>query len=107
MAVGSTGLAAGATTARTVLICTPTGYKLVTIADLPPGDGSPAPLPLKEHFCPLCQAVKSAAALPPPAPPELCAPVVAASVVRAPIEIALPAAPALANLQARAPPPIA
>jgi len=104
---GMAGVAAGATVGTTVVICTPYGYKLVALADLPPGEGSSSPLPLKTHFCPLCQLAQSPAALPPPAPPVLVAPV--AEVQR--LAWAEPSArrnsPALANLQARAPPPIA
>lgn len=56
---------------KTIVICTPSGYKIVTL-DEGTGQNPPAtPEKGKALFCPLCQAIQAAAALVPPSAPVL------------------------------------
>jgi len=87
----------------TAVICTPSGFKVVTLDGLPAEDGSQQKNG-KTRFCPLCQAANAVAALVPPVAPTL-------DVLETETRIALTVAyealarrPATANLQPRAPP---
>ncbi len=94
--------AADASSLDKIVICTPYGFKLVSLDELPGDDTSRKSMP--GQFCPLCQAAQTAAALPPPDGPAL-------GRVPTPIVLHLaesdrlpPAAPATGPPQARAPP---
>jgi hypothetical protein len=95
------------------VICTPYGYKIVAPADAQATDADrasperPAGQPLKVHFCPLCNAAHAGVILAPPTGFALDAPLGAPIRIFTPADPALPEGPALANLQARAPPPTA
>ncbi len=62
-------LTADAAALGKIVICTPYGFKLVSLDELP-GDETPRKAK-PGQFCPLCQAVQSAAVLPPPDGPDL------------------------------------
>ncbi len=88
-----------------IVICTPYGFKLVSLDELP-GDDTKRKAAAAQ-FCPLCQAVQAAAALPPPDGPALGC--VAAETRVAFFDPAAASAPppATGPPQARAPPSFA
>ena len=98
-------LARASTGPVTAVICTPSGFKLVTLDALPPGEeGTSKKDGGKTRFCPLCQAAHALAVATPPAAPALHALAAEARVALIAAADALSAQPATANLQARAPP---
>jgi hypothetical protein len=67
VAMLGSGAVATADGGATVVICTPSGFKRVALADLPGADDSSRKAPGKAPFCPMCQAVQATAtALAPP-----------------------------------------
>lgn len=95
-------LTADAAALGKIVICTPYGFKLVALDDLPGSDDRHKVNP--GQFCQLCQAVQSAAALPPPDGPALGT-VPTPIVLRLATLARVPAAPpATGPPQARAPP---
>jgi hypothetical protein len=85
-----------------IVICTPYGFKLVSLDELPGEDTKRKAAP--GQFCPLCLAVQSAAILPPPDGPALGC--VAAETTVAFLDPATTSTPppATGPPQARAPP---
>lgn len=96
-------LSQAATGPLTAVICTPSGFKVVTLDSLP-AEGESSQKNGKTRFCPLCQAATALAALIPPAAHALDALAAETRVVLIAAYDALAEQPATANLQPRAPP---
>lgn len=98
-------LQADAAASGKIVICTPYGFKLVSLDELPgddkPGKAQPG------QFCPLCQAVQTAAALPPPEGPDLGRVPCETAVAFVDRDTASAPPPATGPPQARAPPSFA
>jgi len=102
-ALAADAAATGATLAK-IVICTPLGFKLVSLDEVP---GDDTKRTTTSQFCPLCQAAQAAAALPPPGGPDLgCVAGETTVAFLDPRSLSAPA-PATGPPQARAPPSVA